>query len=201
MWLKFPNAVRRQLRCNWEVALEVLYHACQLRIPAILEEINAEASIKSPLGGNWPKELFVHRYKYPIHEGKFTFSVFAVAIGLTRYLSYILGKSDISAEHFIDSKAGRPLLHYAIELTGGAPQPETVRFLLSRGANSDAHFDNKPAMQSFVIPESGRNGEPRFSVITALLEGGADAIFFHIQNHVTWLASSSPRGGLRKSRR
>ena len=179
-WLKFPDSVRRQLRCKWDVALEVPYHACQLETtfpdydPRILEEIDAEASIKSPLGDTWPEEWFMDRYTSPIHHWKFTFTAFAVAMGLTRYLSHVLSKSHTSPEQFINSKAARPLLHFAIYLTGVAPQPKMVRFLLERGANVDAQFENKSAMQSFPIPGCENDGEPHFSVISALLEGGAD---------------------------
>ena len=180
-WLKFPNAIRRQLRCKWNVAIEVPYHACELEAtfpeydPMILVDIDFEASIESTLGDTWPNEWFVDQFNYSINDWIFTFPAFAVAKGLTRYLGYVLDKSPTSAERFINSKASRPLLHFAIYMTGEAPQPSMVGFLLSRGANVNAQYENKTALESFVIPECERNGKPHFSVITALLEGGADA--------------------------
>ena len=116
-WLKFRNAIRRQLRCDWNVAIEVPYHACELEAtfpeydPMILEDIDAEASIKSTLGDTWPDEWFLNRFGFSFDHWIFTFPAFAVAKGLTRYLGYVLSKSSTSAERFINSKAGRPLFH------------------------------------------------------------------------------------------
>ena len=179
-WLKLPGNVRRQLRCGWSVALEILYHACQLEAifpqydPRILEDIDAEASIRSPHGDRRPEEWYSDYFVRLIPAWVFTFPAFAVGMGLTRYLSHCLSKSHTSADHFLNSKPGRPLLYFAVYMTGEIPRPGMAQFLLSRGANVEARFDDKTAVQSFVLSERKMNGESNLSVITALLKYNAD---------------------------
>ncbi len=190
-WLKLRATLRHQLRCIWDVGLEVPYHARQLEITlpredlvamkllerrfAILEEIDIEASIKSPRRSQWPEEWFTANTGNSIPHWVFNFPAFAVSVGMMSYIRYLLDKGHDSAERLLKSKEGRRLLHFAIYSTGEVPQPDMVRLLLRYGANVDAKFEDKTAMQSLFIPECDENGEPHLSVITALLEGCANS--------------------------
>jgi hypothetical protein len=111
-----------------------------------------------------------------IRHWHFTFAAFAVAMDMRGYIQHRLDIALDSPErfHFLNGKAGRPLLFFSVYLHGQNPKPQMTRLLLQQGADIHATFDDKTVIESLVIHESARSGAPHLDIVRLLLEHRAN---------------------------
>ncbi|KAF4471766.1 alpha beta-Hydrolase [Fusarium albosuccineum] len=182
-WIRYPYAARRQLRCNFETVQEVCFHAPLLEKTMsatdaaiffpVLDDIDREASMKLEDRECWPIEVLYRR----LSHWEFTFPAFAVANDMRDYMAHRLGKADRDddRDHFLNGKAGRPLLHYAVHLTHQTPpNPSMAQFLIEAGADMEVRFEDKTAVENLLFDNYTRNGEPSLGILRVLIHGGAD---------------------------
>ncbi|KAE8423391.1 hypothetical protein BDV36DRAFT_133141 [Aspergillus pseudocaelatus] len=158
-WLQLTQHQRKRLNCPFDVIMEVPFHAAQLESTLstkdsalffqTLDNIDHQLST-SHRGEQWPAEWFSRTVRNDIPSWNFTFRAFAVSMDMQGYIGYRLeqARNNHGQADFLNPKHGRPLLHFAVYLSGQPPKPEMTRMLLKSGADIKAQFDDKTAIQN-----------------------------------------------------
>ncbi|KAF5716283.1 ankyrin repeat [Fusarium mundagurra] len=135
----------------------------------LLDEIDSESSKESHDGEYWARCL----YGDHISHWKYNFPAFAVANSMCGYVNHRLSRAKAfgTTDHFLNGKDGRPLLHFSA--FHGTPSPEMTQLLIDSGANIEAKFENKTAIQSLVLPGRSIDGGSSLGVMKVLLNKGA----------------------------
>lgn len=173
-----PNAWR-QLGLKWDVIEEVAYHAPRAdhaRISpfftfTLLDVLDDHLTTLH--SSCWPVHWFYSRWspRYQnIDTWHFDFKAYAVAADMQGYMKHVLHRES----SILKNKPGRPLLHFALYMLGFRTNPETVELLLGRGADIEATFDGKTALESMLLWQCDASGQPQLSLARILLNHGAN---------------------------
>ncbi|KAL6821892.1 hypothetical protein J3E69DRAFT_339512 [Trichoderma sp. SZMC 28015] len=200
-WFQFPLSLWDQIRCQFQVIPEIAFHAAQLEstmdaseaatIFPVLDDIDRQAAIKCKYRECWPVEWFYMSNYGKIDHWHFTFPAFASAMDMRGYMAHRIRKAeDINdLNYFLNLKNGRPLLHFSVYLTGQEPKPKMTEFLLDQGADANAKFEDKTAIESLVLGHGPSACEPHLNIMKLLIERGANPnsrYYPHGDNKYQW---------------
>lgn len=202
-WLKVDWLARTELRYRFDTISEVVYHAAFLETTMtagdaayyfpLLDEIDHIASIRSPFGETWPLEWFRSDDTIGVLEGIddiehwfVTFPAIAVVMDMRGYIGHRLGmeKNEDDRDHFLDSKEGRPLLHFSVYFPGQTPKPAMADLLLDSGADIHLRYEYKPAVKTTAIESLQLEGDPKphLDMIQLLIKKGANPNSHYFQH-------------------
>lgn len=182
-WIKASDPARRQLRCHFDHYSEICFHAPLLDRTLsgpeagiffpILDEIDRDLSAISPHHESWP----VCVIGSGMNHWEFTFPAFGVANNMYGYINHQLhkAKTERNRDHFLNGKPERPLLHFAVYAHTFRPSPKMATYLISQGANIEAKFEEKTAIESLVLDRFSKDAERILGIFKVLIEAGAHA--------------------------
>lgn len=183
-WLQLPKSKQEELRFPFDAMEEVAFHAAQVESTLQSIELDTAFSILDDLdqqltdvsGENWPAcwySRFIGQY---IQDWHFNFPAFAVAMNMKGYITHLIEKArdDGLLKEFLNPQPGRPLLHFTVYLEHQAPKPAMTKFLLEQGADVNAKYEEKSALESMILHECQANGDPHLTILRHLVDSGAD---------------------------
>jgi hypothetical protein len=145
----------------------------------MLQQLDSKLSSFSEFGENWPEahcDNLPTRAYYRSSTWKSNFISFAVSMGMHYYVAETLNDNP----GLVNTKLGRPLLHYAVSVSETC-RPTLVLDLIEQRANIHAvcveEGYDKTAIQSILYPASStasKGSEDIFKAIGYLVQAGAD---------------------------